>query len=99
VLFVDCCRAQGIPARFVSGYQKGDGRRARRYLHAWPEVYLPGAGWRAYDPTHGEIITDTHVAIAAAAHPRDTMPVSGGFYADQVTSTLDFELEIKLSEV
>ena len=98
VLFVDCCRAQGIPARFASGYQKGDGRRSRRYLHAWPEVYLPGAGWRAYDPTHGEIVTDTHVTIAAAAQPRDTMPITGGFYADQVKSRLAFELEIQVSE-
>jgi len=99
VLFVYCCRSLGIPARFASGYQKGDGRHTQRYLHAWPEVYLPGAVWHAYDPTHGEKITDTHVTIAAAAHPRDTMPVTGGFYGDEVTSTLDFELEIQVSEV
>jgi transglutaminase-like putative cysteine protease len=99
MLFVDCCRAQGIPARFASGYQKGNTRRNRRYLHAWPEVYLAGAGWRAYDPTRGEIITDTHVTIAAAAHPRDTMPVTGGYYGEQVKSRLDFDLQIQLSEV
>ena len=98
VLFVDCCRAQGIPARFVSGYQKGDGQRARRYLHAWPEIYLPGAGWLAYDPTHGEIVSDTHVTIAAAAHPRDTMPVTGGFYGEGISSELDFTLNIEVAE-
>ena len=97
VLFVDCCRAMGIPARFASGYQKGDGRRKQRYLHAWPEVYLPGAGWRAYDPTHGEIVGDIHVTIAAAAHPQDTMPVTGGFYGEGVKSQLDFELKIQVS--
>ena len=35
-LFVDCCRAEGIPARFASGYQRGDSKRERLYLHAWP---------------------------------------------------------------
>jgi transglutaminase-like putative cysteine protease len=96
VLFVDCCRAEGIPARFASGYQKGDDRRERRHLHAWPEVYLPGAGWRAFDPTHGEAVADTHVTIAAAAHPRDTMPVTGSFRGEGVTSALDFTVEIQV---
>ena len=98
VLFVDCCRAEGIPARFASGYQRGDDKRERRYLHAWPEVYLPGAGWRGFDPTHAEAITDTHVTVAAAAHPRDTMPLTGSFSGTQVTSHLDFTLDIEATE-
>lgn len=98
VLFIDCCRAEGIAARFASGYQKGDLQSERRHLHAWPEVYLPGAGWRGFDPTHGMAIADTHVTIAAAAHSSDTMPVSGSFTGDGVTSTLDYSLEIQVSE-
>lgn len=94
VLFVDCCRAEGIAARFASGYQKGNLQSERRHLHAWPEVYLPGAGWRGYDPTHGEAIADSHVTIAAAAHPRDTMPVTGSFTGQGVTSSLDYKVEI-----
>ena len=97
-LFIDCCRAEGIPARFASGYQKGHDRLERRYLHAWPEVYLPGAGWRGFDPTHGEAVADTHVTVAAAAHPRDAMPVTGSFRGDRVTSALDFTVEIQVSE-
>jgi transglutaminase-like putative cysteine protease len=98
VLFVDCCRSEGIAARFASGYQKGDLQSERRHLHAWPEVYLPGAGWRGFDPTHGEAVADTHVTVAAAAHSRDTMPVSGGFFnGDGATSTLDYTLEIQVS--
>jgi transglutaminase-like putative cysteine protease len=99
VLFVDCCRAEGIAARFASGYQKGDPRSERRHLHAWPEVYLPGAGWRGYDPTHGEAVADAHVTIAAAAHSRDTMPVSGVFSGAGASSTLDYTVEIQASEV
>ncbi len=98
VLFVDCCRAEGIAARFASGYQKGDLQSERRHLHAWPEVYLPGAGWRGFDPTHGEAVADAHVTIAAGAHARDTMPVRGTFLGDGTDSTLDYRVEIEVSE-
>ena len=96
VLFVDCCRTMGLPTRFVSGYQKGDLESERRHLHAWPEVYLPGGGWRGYDPTHGTPIIDTHVPIAAAALARDTMPVTGTFSGQEATSQLDFDLSIDI---
>ena len=98
VLFVDCCRAEGIAARFASGYQRGHLQSERRHLHAWPEVYLPGAGWRGFDPTHGEAVADTHVTIAAAAHSRDTMPVTGVFSGEGVSSALDYTVEIQVSE-
>ena len=98
VLFVDCCRAEGLVARFASGYQRGNLQSERRHLHAWPEVYLPGAGWRGYDPTHGEAIADTHITIAAAAHPRETMSVSGTFTGLGATSSLDYDLRIEVKE-
>lgn len=98
VLFVDCCRAEGIAARFASGYQRGNLSAERRDLHSWPEVYLPGAGWRGYDPTHGEAIADTHVTIAAAAHTRDAMPVTGSFTGKGATSHLDFTVQIEVEE-
>ena len=98
VLFVDCCRAEGLAARFASGYQKGDLQSERRHLHAWPEVYLPGAGWRGFDPTHGHAIADTHVTVAAAAHPQDTMPVSGSFTGQGVSSSLHYDLRIDVSD-
>jgi transglutaminase-like putative cysteine protease len=98
VLFVDSCRAEGLPARFASGYQKGNLASTRRHLHAWPEIYLPGAGWRGYDPTHGEIVADAHITVAAAAHPRDAMPVSGNFTGYGATSSLEYELQIEVEE-
>lgn len=96
VLFVDCCRAEGIAARFVSGYQKGDLQSERRHLHAWPEVYLPGGGWRGFDPTHGLPVADTHVSIAASAHSRDSMPVTGSFIGDGAQSFLNYQLNIQV---
>ena len=95
VLFIAACRSLNVPARFVSGYQAyvetADGRR---YLHAWPEAHLPGAGWVGFDPTHGVMVSDGHLAICAAPEQAGTMPVSGGFYGQGVTSTLHFEVEI-----
>lgn len=98
VLFVDCCRAEGIAARFASGYQKGHQQNERRHLHAWPEVYLPDAGWRGFDPTHGEAVADTHVTIAAASNARGTMPVSGNFSGEGASSTLDYTVKIQVLE-
>ncbi len=97
VLFLAAARSMGMPARFCSGYQSAaDTPDGRRYLHAWPEVFLPGVGWRGWDPTHGVAAGEGHVALCAAPDQADTMPVVGGFYfaGSSVTSTLDFDLRI-----
>ena len=88
VLEMDACRAVGLATRFVSGYQEGDPSNSERELHAWVEVYLPGAGWRPYDPTHGVAVSDRHVAVAAGAAPEDAGPTSGSFRGTGVTSTI-----------
>lgn len=96
VLFMAACRSQGLAARFVSGYQQGAegrGTGSKRYMHAWPEVYLPGGGWRGFDPTHGLAVADGHVAVAAAASPADAAPIDGGFHGD-AKSTLRAEVHI-----
>jgi transglutaminase-like putative cysteine protease len=95
VLFLSACRSQGIPARFVSGYQaRAQTRDGQRYLHAWAEAFVPGRGWSGWDPTHGVKVTDGHVALSAAPDQADTMPVAGGFYGNAQTSTLDWSLHI-----
>lgn len=77
VLFMEVCRAIGLGTRFVSGYQEGDLDQEQRDLHAWAEVYLPGGGWRGYDPTHGLAVSDRHVALVASPIPQYTIPVKG----------------------
>ncbi|MBP0011969.1 MAG: transglutaminase family protein [Roseofilum sp. SBFL] len=94
VLFMEACRAMGLAARFVSGYQEGDRDTPDRHLHAWAEVYLPGAGWRGYDPTHGLAVSNGHIAVAASAIPQNTAPVSGTLRRSQVHSQMDFDLAI-----
>ncbi|PZV26103.1 MAG: transglutaminase [Snowella sp.] len=77
VLFMEACRAVGLATRFVSGYQEGDLATDDWELHAWAEVYLPGGGWRGYDPTHGLVVSDRHIALVASANPLYTAPVVG----------------------
>jgi transglutaminase-like putative cysteine protease len=94
-LFMAACRSLGIAARFVSGYQaEADTPDGRRHLHAWPEAFLPGVGWRGFDPTHGLAVTDGHVALCAAPDQAATMPIEGGFYGDGVASTLEYDVQI-----
>ncbi len=94
VLFMDACRAVGIAARFVSGYRHGSVGRQRRYMHAWAEVYLPGGGWRGYDPTHDMAVNDEYVAVAACREPLGATPIEGGFRGTGAASTLDAHIEI-----
>lgn len=82
ILFMEVCRAVGLAARFVSGYQEGDLKQQERDLHAWVEVYLPGGGWRGYDPTHGLAVSDRHIALVASAIPSYAAPISGTVSAE-----------------
>ncbi|MDY6943322.1 MAG: transglutaminase family protein [Pseudomonadota bacterium] len=96
VLFLALCRAQGLAARFVSGYQHRDTPRQRRYLHAWPEVFVPGGGWRGFDPTHGLAVADRHIAVAAAADPSDASPIDGTFSG---TAQSDMEVQLRIETI
>jgi transglutaminase-like putative cysteine protease len=94
LLFNEVCRLVGLPARFVSGYGYSE-FRDERHLHAWSEVYLPGAGWRGFDPTIGLAVSDRHVAVAAARDPADAAPTSGTFRGTGVRATLDARVTLE----
>ena len=64
-LFVTACRSVGIAARFVSGYQASDNEEERRELHGWAEIYLPGGGWRSYDPAAGIACGAEYIVITS----------------------------------
>jgi transglutaminase-like putative cysteine protease len=102
VLFMEVCRAVGIAARFVSGYQEGDMDQKSRDLHAWVEVYLPGAGWRGYDPTLGLVVGDRHIPLAASAIPSYAAAVEGSVTpirpGDNLTAELKTQIMIDLIE-
>jgi transglutaminase-like putative cysteine protease len=78
LLMMEMCRSLGLATRFVSGYLLGNPHK-EQFLHAWVEVYVPGGGWRGYDPTQGELVSNRHVALAASAVPALVTPVLGIF--------------------
>ena len=95
VLFVACCREVGLAARFVSGYQAGDPDTDERHLHAWAEVYLPGGGWRGFDPTLGLAVADQHIAVAASPAPAGAAAVSASFRGTGAAAEMDATLQVE----
>ncbi|MGK7931152.1 MAG: transglutaminase N-terminal domain-containing protein [Microcystaceae cyanobacterium] len=94
ILFIEVCRAVGLGARFVSGYQEGDPDQTELDLHGWVEVYLPGGGWRGYDPTHGLAVSDRHIALAASAIPKYTAPITGHVIPADTQATMTTQVKI-----
>jgi transglutaminase-like putative cysteine protease len=79
-LFIEACRYLGLASRFVSGYLHAPATEVgNAATHAWAEVYLPGPGWKGFDPTIGEVTGARHIAVAVARHPESVPPVSGSF--------------------
>lgn len=94
VLFMAICRSVGLAARFVSGYAQGFFQQGRTELHAWAEVYLPGGGWRGYDPTMGIAVSNRHIALAVAADPELAAPFEGTFLGPPVLPHLMYDISI-----
>ncbi|MCB1789950.1 MAG: transglutaminase family protein [Gammaproteobacteria bacterium] len=80
-LFIEACRRCGLASRFVSGYLVSSAAvEDLATTHAWAEVYLPGAGWRGFDSTSGQLVGADHIAVAVHRHPEAIPPVSGTFF-------------------
>lgn len=94
VLLIDACRSQGIAARFVSGYLHEDGRSGSSDLHAWVEVYLPGGGWRGYDPSRGIAVSDQHIPVAAGPQSHWAAATEGCYIGAGSDSSIDFDVTV-----
>lgn len=80
-IMLGICRTHGIPARYVSGYFFNPNHAPDEIeaSHAWIEVYLPGYGWKGFDPTHNRVPDTRYVKIAVGRDYADIKPVSGTF--------------------
>lgn len=99
MLMVESCRCVGLPSRFVSGYHLVEPQPQQYDLHAWAEVYLPGAGWRGFDPSGMGSIDDRYITLATSSKPTLTAAVNGSFSGPAgVESKLEWAIEAELLE-
>ncbi|QTL03785.1 transglutaminase family protein [Aquabacter sp. L1I39] len=104
LLFIEAVRELGFAARFVTGYlytphldlSLDQEFRGAGATHAWAEVYLPGAGWIAFDPTNALVGTDHLVRVAVVRDPRQASPI-GGTFSGSATAFLSMDVAVFVS--
>ena len=95
MLLMESCRCVGIPSRFVSGYQFMDKSSEKYELHAWTELFIPGFGWRGFDPSGSGLINHNYVALASSSKPQLVAPVRGSFVGpSNLRSSLEWNIDI-----
>ena len=86
LLLAATLRQHGLAARLTSGYLReadSEPMRAEGSLHAWTDVYLPGAGWVGMDGTNGIFANHNFITAAVGTNPADVTPIDGSFYPPQ----------------
>lgn len=89
LLLMEVAKCLGLAARFVSGYLHAPLMSGLAgSTHAWAEVYLPGGGWKGFDPTIGDIAGSDHIPVAVSRLAESVPPIAGTF-AGSATSSMD----------
>ncbi len=98
ILLAEVLREAGLAARLVSGYlreSESASQRAEGSLHAWTEVFLPGAGWIEMDATNGVFCNHNFIATAVGILPAQITPISGKyFHGRTIPSEMTSRLEL-----
>ncbi len=79
LFMMEAARSLGFAARFVSGYLYDATARGGDETHAWVQIYLPGAGWVAFDPTNGIVGGTNLIRVAVTRDPSQAVPLTGSF--------------------
>jgi hypothetical protein len=78
VFMMEAARYWGFGARFVTGYiQMAEGQHGA--THAWTEIYIPGAGWRGFDPTNNKLVGSEHIPVGVSREQEKASPLSGSW--------------------
>ena len=98
-LFIEICRHCGLASRFISGYALNENlAQEHASTHAWSEVYLPGSGWRGFDPTSGLVVSGDHIAVAVHRHPEAIPPVAGSFVGS-ANAQPELSVEVRVTRI
>lgn len=100
-LMIAVLRAQGLAARYVSGYLATDAPAGRSRVrgadatHAWLAVWIPGGGWFPVDPTNDQAVDDRYVTVAWGRDYSDVAPLKGVIVSDAASSELTVEVDVE----
>jgi len=99
-LAIACLRANGLAARYVSGYLATDPPPGKERMigvdatHAWAAVWLPGDRWLAFDPTNDQLVDERYTTVGWGRDYADVPPLRGVIYTEAKDSTIDVSVDV-----
>jgi transglutaminase-like putative cysteine protease len=100
-LAIACLRANGLAARYVSGYLATDPPPGKERMvgvdatHAWAAVWTPGDVWLAFDPTNAQMVDERYIVVGWGRDYADIPPLQGIIYTDSKRSVIDVSVDVE----
>ncbi|WP_224482953.1 transglutaminase-like domain-containing protein [Robertkochia aurantiaca] len=97
-LFCAMARHHGIPARYVSGYlHQGQGFSGDMHMHAWVEAFIPGNGWKGFDPTNDLLCDHHHIKVCHGRDYQDCAPIRGVIFTSGRNET-EYSVQVQAQQ-